>query len=66
MVFSRERILDALARLPFIDAGEMALIVGEPEAPERKRASLPDPERMARTALAFGVSPAEKRVLDLM
>ena len=30
MVFSRERILDALARLPFIDAGELALILGEP------------------------------------
>ena len=37
-----------------------------PEAPERKRASLPDTERMARAALAFSVSPAEKRVLDLM
>ena len=32
MVFSRERILDALARLPFIDAGELALILGEPLA----------------------------------
>lgn len=29
MAFSRERILDALARLPFIDAGELALILGE-------------------------------------
>ena len=32
MVFSRARILDALARLPFIDAGELALILGEPLA----------------------------------
>ena len=32
MIFSRERILDALARLPFIDAGEMALVLGEPLA----------------------------------
>ena len=32
MVLSRERILDALARLPFIDAGELALILGEPLA----------------------------------
>ncbi len=32
IVFSRERILDALARLPFIDAGELALILGEPQA----------------------------------
>lgn len=32
MVFSRESILDALARLPFIDAGELALILGEPLA----------------------------------
>ncbi len=32
MAFSRERILDALARLPFIDAGELALILGEPLA----------------------------------
>ncbi len=34
--------------------------------PERKRASLPDPERMARAAPAFGVSPAEKRTLDIV
>ena len=32
MVFSRERILDALARLPFIDAGELAPVLGEPPA----------------------------------
>ncbi|MYE41848.1 MAG: hypothetical protein F4X27_16730, partial [Chloroflexi bacterium] len=37
-----------------------------PEAPERKRASLPDPERMVRSAPAFRVSPAEKRALDLV
>ena len=37
-----------------------------PEAPERKRASLPDPERMVRAAPAFGISPAEKRALDLI
>ncbi len=36
------------------------------ETPERKRASLPDPERMVQTAPAFGMSPAEKRVLDLI
>ena len=35
-------------------------------SPERKRASLPRPERMARAAPAFGVSPAEKRTLDLI
>ncbi|MDE2843823.1 MAG: hypothetical protein OXN21_10635, partial [Chloroflexota bacterium] len=32
MAFSRELILDALARLPFTDAGELALILGEPLA----------------------------------
>ncbi len=32
MVFSRARILDALARLSFIDAGELALLLGEPLA----------------------------------
>ena len=32
MAFSRENILDALARLPSIDAGELALILGEPLA----------------------------------
>ena len=37
-----------------------------PEAPERKRASLPDPERMVHSAPAFGLSPAEKRALDLI
>ena len=36
------------------------------EAPERKRASLPDPERMVHAAPAFGVSPSEKRALDLI
>jgi len=37
-----------------------------PEAPERKRASLPDPDRMVHAAPAFRVSPAEKRALDLI
>jgi hypothetical protein len=36
------------------------------ETPERKRASLPDPERMVYAAPAFGVSPSEKRALDLI
>ncbi len=35
-------------------------------SPERKRASLPRPERMAQAAPAFGVSPSEKRMLDLI
>ena len=38
----------------------------QPEAPERKRASLPDPERMVHSAPAFGLSPSEKRALDLI
>ena len=36
------------------------------ESPERKRASIPHPERMAQAAPAFGVSPSEKRTLDLI
>ncbi len=36
------------------------------ESPERKRTSIPNPERMAQAALAFGVSPSEKRTLDLI
>ncbi len=36
------------------------------QSPGRKRASLPRPERMAQTAAAFGVSPSEKRTLDLV
>ena len=36
------------------------------ESPERKRASIPRPERMAQAAPAFGVSPSEKRTLDLI
>ena len=36
------------------------------QSPERKRASLPQTERMAQAAPAFGVSPAEKRTLDLI
>ena len=35
-------------------------------SPERKRASMPDPERMAQAAPAFGISPSEKRTLDLI
>ena len=38
----------------------------QPEAPERKRATLPDPERMVQPAPAFGISPSEKRALDLI
>ena len=36
------------------------------QSPERKRASPPRPERMAGAAPAFGVSPSEKRTLDLI
>ena len=35
-------------------------------SPERKRASLPRPERMVRSAPAFGISPSEKRTLELI
>ena len=34
--------------------------------PERKRASLPDPGRMTQAVSAFGLSPSEKRTLDLI
>ena len=36
------------------------------ESPERKRASLPRPERMVQAAPTFGISPSEKRTLDLV
>ena len=36
------------------------------QSPERKRASMPRPERMAQAAPTFGVSPSEKRTLDLI
>ena len=36
------------------------------QSPERKRASLPRPKRMAQAAPAFGLSPSEKRTLDLI
>ena len=36
------------------------------QSPNRKRASLPRPERMAQAAPAFGISPSEKRTLDLV
>ena len=36
------------------------------ESPERKRASIPRPERMVEAASAFGLSPSEKRTLDLV
>ena len=46
--------------------GLMFLNNDNPEAPERKRASLPDPERMVQSAPAFGLTPSEKRTLDLI
>ena len=36
------------------------------EPPERKRASLPDTEQMVSSAPAFGLTPSEKRTLDLI
>ena len=36
------------------------------ESPERKRASIPRPERMTQAAPTFGINPAEKRTLDLV
>ena len=36
------------------------------ESPSRKRASLPRPDRMAQAAPAFGISPSEKRMLDMV
>ena len=36
------------------------------EPPERKRASLPDAERMVSSAPTFGLTPSEKRTLDLV
>ena len=36
------------------------------ESPSRKRASIPNPERMVQAAPAFGISPSEKRTLDLI
>ena len=36
------------------------------ESPERKRASIPRPEQMVQTAPTFGISPSEKRTLDLI
>ena len=36
------------------------------ESPSRKRASIPDPEWMAQAAPTFGISPSEKRTLDLV
>ena len=35
-------------------------------SPERKRASLPRPERMVQAAPTFSISPSEKRTLDLV
>ena len=36
------------------------------ESPERKRASIPRPERMAQAAPAFGLTPSEKKTLVLI
>ena len=60
VVGRRYRTLEQV--VPQADAGGRF----HPETPERKRASLPDPQRMAQAAPAFGVSPSEKRALDLI
>ena len=36
------------------------------ESPSRKRASIPRPERMVEAAPTFGISPSEKRLLDMV
>ncbi len=36
------------------------------ESPERKRASMPRPERMVQSAPTFGISPSEKQTLNLI
>ena len=36
------------------------------DSPSRKRALIPNPERMVQAAPAFGISPSEKRTLDLV
>ena len=36
------------------------------ESPSRKRASIPQPQRMVQTVPTFGISPSEKRTLDLV
>ena len=36
------------------------------ESPSRKRSSIPRPEQMVQTAPAFGISPSEKRTLELV
>ena len=36
------------------------------ESPSRKRASIPDPERLVQAAPTFGISPSEKRTLDFV
>ena len=36
------------------------------QSPERKRASIPRLERMVEAAPAFGITPSEKRTLDLI
>ena len=35
-------------------------------SPSRRRASIPNPEQMVKAAPSFGLTPAEKRVLDLV
>ncbi len=36
------------------------------ESPNRKRASMPRPERMVQSAPTFGISPSEKQTLNLI
>ena len=36
------------------------------DSPERKRASIPQPERMVEAAPTFGIRPSEKRTLDVV
>ena len=52
--------------LAYVSTQGSAGRVRRTESPERKRASIPRPERMVEAASAFGITPSEKRTLDLI
>ena len=62
MAFSQGRIVDALARLPFIDAGELALVLGEPLATVHRALSGLLNNRIAgRVSHGTGQLPSSRR-----
>lgn len=75
MALSRERILEALAQLPFIDNGDLALVLGEPSLKVRRVSTARQESGTARPTKPAqipylgghhvqGISPGQRMVVE--